>query len=92
MKIETHKISMVYELREIKIWWISIRCEWSGNEDCFRRKSGFKIPKYHQTMLCNESLIHETLTLYGRDRKIRTFDPQHPMLVRYQAALCPELF
>jgi hypothetical protein len=22
-------------------------------------------------MLCNESLIHETLTLYGRDRKIQ---------------------
>ena len=33
----------------------------------------------------------KTLTMYGRDRKIRTFDPQHPMLVRYHAALCPDL-
>ena len=28
--------------------------------------------------------------LFGRDGKIRTCDPMHPMHVRYQAALRPE--
>ena len=30
------------------------------------------------------------LFFYGRGEKIRTSDPQHPMLVRYQAALRPD--
>ena len=35
------------------------------------------------------SLFH---SLIGRDGVIRTHDPLHPMQVRYQAALRPELY
>ena len=31
------------------------------------------------------------IILIGRDGEIRTHDPMHPMHVRYQAALRPEL-
>jgi hypothetical protein len=37
------------------------------------------------------SAIAEALTIFGRDDKIRTCDPLHPMQVRYRAALRPEL-
>ncbi|CAD5379403.1 hypothetical protein OF001_U60029 [Pseudomonas sp. OF001] len=32
------------------------------------------------------------LGIFGRDGVIRTLDPLHPMQVRYQAALRPEVF
>ena len=35
--------------------------------------------------------LTETLGITGRGEKIRTFDPLHPMQVRYQAAPRPDM-